>query len=98
MEVTVHLSPETLLRVDSFAAAWGYSRAEAVSVLFRAGLDTVGDPAADRPMAPLQSSILVSTTMVVREGFLCPQCGSSQLERCGTDYRCLDCWKRDGLL
>jgi len=34
MDLTVHLSPESLRRLDYFARNWGYSRSEAVSILF----------------------------------------------------------------
>jgi len=90
MDLTVHLSPESLRRLDYFARNWGYSRSEAVSILFHHGLNAFGGVDAHsggrvlprRPPDPTASA---------KYEYQCPQCGSSRLEKRGTDYLCLDC-------
>ena len=86
----MHLSPESLRRLDYFARNWGYSRSEAVSILFHHGLNAFGGVNAHSGgrVLPRHPSDSMASAEV---GYLCPQCGSSRLEKRGTGYLCLDC-------
>lgn len=89
MNVTVQLTVESLSRLDSFAAAWGVTRSEAVSLIFQAGLN-ISDTVPVGPHCPPRSTA-GSCTETSNADFICPSCGCARVERCGTDFRCLDC-------
>ena len=87
MDITVHLTPDSLHRLENFAAEWGYSQSEAVEVLFLHGLNALGGVEASCGGAPLPPSVSGDLS-----GPMCPVCGGRRLQRYGQyDFKCLDC-------
>lgn len=87
----MHLTPDSLQRLENFAAEWGYSQSEAVEVLFLHGLNALGGVKASRGNPPLSPSVPNDPSGLL-SGPMCPVCGGRRLQRHGQyDFKCLDC-------
>ena len=91
MDITVRLTPDSLHRLENFAAEWGYSRTEAVEVLILYGLNALGGAKASCDGAPLSPSVSGNSSGLL-SGPMCHMCGGRRLQRYGEyDFKCLDC-------
>ena len=91
MDITVRLTPDSLRRLENFAAEWGYSRTEAVEVLILYGLNALGGAKASIGTARLSPSVPKYPSGLL-SGPMCPVCGGRRLQRHGQyDFKCLDC-------
>ena len=91
MDITVHLTPDSLHRLENFAAEWGYSQSEAVEVLILYGLNALGGAKASCDSAPLSPSVSGNSSGLL-SGPMCDVCGGRRLQRHGQyDFKCLDC-------
>ena len=87
----MHLTPDSLHRLENFAAEWGYSPSEAVEVLFLHGLNALGGAKASCDSAPLSPSLLGNSSGLL-SGPMCDVCGGRRLQRYGEfTFKCLDC-------
>ena len=87
----MHLTPDSLHRLEHFAAEWGYSQSEAVEVLFLHGLNALGGVKASCGSAPLPPSVSGNSSSLL-SGPICDVCGGRRLQRYGEfTFKCLDC-------
>ncbi len=93
VEITVRVSSEVLATLDYFASRQHWSRDKAVDRLLVLGLSfyNLDDPGDSSPVE--SPSILAphATSQPDDSSFRCFECGGSRLQRCGADWRCLDC-------
>ena len=96
MDVTIHLGPDVLRRVDSFAAERGCSRAAAVEAIFQEGLRA----STSSPSGVGSSKALHTVLQRIRESKAdtppCLECGAPS-QRWGSDYWCPKCWDESRL-